>query len=528
MSDVEYMFNVIGRPEMMDGFNSALERVGNLKGFDRTKPVGLMTFLKTGLPPEPVNIGYFPVESIDDVLKTLELGPVATRKVTDTENRYELIAPDRTWQIRLQDGFAFAGTEAEMLDRPFPNPDRYSRVMSSRYDLSVTADISSIPDGIRSVFLNYLKLQVSTELQQRDDEADGAYKIRKANGEWLMDLFESMVTYGDKLSIGANASEEDRLMAFEVMIEAKENSVLAQYLKSVNRKRSYFAQVVEDNSPMSLSVSWTLDKNDQKIMRQTLEGIELEIIADEDTPSGILIAAPRLLDSLRETVDAGHLDMFMQFFGQPGEKFNMIGGVKLVASESAGVALTEILRAAQDSSEVSNVEINAETHKGTAFHRIKFSKNDAEGRRIFGEEPAMYVGTTSRVLWIGFGGTPMNLLRQTMDLIEERADAQRSDDRPSPVRFVINAGQWTALRGDEERGRRGRIAQEAFSQGDDRLEIDFRPTETGARVRFLFDEGFIRFMGLQVADGIERGRQRREEARNRRGARGGRDRGRDE
>ena len=43
----------------------------------------------------------------------------------------------------------------------------------------------------------------------------------------------------------------------------------------------------------------------------------------------------------------------------------------------------------------------------------------------------------------------------------------------------------------------------AFSGNDDKLRIDFKPTDQGARIRLQFDESFLRLMGLGVSRGID-------------------------
>ena len=63
----------------------------DLKGLDRTKPVGVMMFLEPGLPPRPMPVLYMPASSADEFIKTAALGKMNFEKVS--ENRYDVTMP---------------------------------------------------------------------------------------------------------------------------------------------------------------------------------------------------------------------------------------------------------------------------------------------------------------------------------------------------------------------------------------------------------------------------------------------------
>ena len=48
----------------------------------------------------------------------------------------------------------------------------------------------------------------------------------------------------------------------------------------------------------------------------------------------------------------------------------------------------------------------------------------------------------------------------------------------------------------------GRIARETLKEGDDRIEIDTRLTETGARSRIRLEQGFVKIFGRLVANAL--------------------------
>src|SRR5688572_9017627 len=60
LSDVTWTFEAAKRPDMLDLVDGFLERIGDLKGVERTKPLGVMLFLPQTLPPQPIPVGFFP------------------------------------------------------------------------------------------------------------------------------------------------------------------------------------------------------------------------------------------------------------------------------------------------------------------------------------------------------------------------------------------------------------------------------------------------------------------------------------
>jgi hypothetical protein len=62
--------------------------------------------------------------------------------------------------------------------------------------------------------------------------------------------------------------------------------------------------------------------------------------------------------------------------------------------------------------------------------------------------------------------------------------------------------QWMAIFENPERERRGfgKKMAETFEAGDDKIIADMTPRENGIRYRIRFEEGFVKLVGLALAD----------------------------
>ena len=277
--------------------------------------------------PRPVPIGYVPVENIDDLLKTIALGPVRMKKVDGKDDRYELIGPNRSIQVRLLDGYAFIGTDTDLLDGELPDPLKQTKTLAGRYDIAVAINLKSVPEGMKTVFLDFLRASAEAELQQRDDEPVGQYRLRRANGLSTLELVDLLLTQGENLTLGWNASAKDKTALVELSINATKDSKFAKYLKEIGSKRSAFASLLDRKIPLTASLSWMMDAREKKVLKELLQVAELGLSKGlnsgnaENPDAAKDERAARVFKPLLATAEGGHVDVFVQFVRQPGGKF---------------------------------------------------------------------------------------------------------------------------------------------------------------------------------------------------------------
>ncbi|MFN9718426.1 MAG: hypothetical protein ACK58L_07025, partial [Planctomycetota bacterium] len=78
----------------------------------------------------------------------------------------------------------------------------------------------------------------------------------------------------------------------------------------------------------------------------------------------------------------------------------------------------------------------------------------------------------------------------------EKPVAEKSQPAVDPGR----AARREAFRRRQERG--GKIMKDTLAEGDDRIEIDSRLTDTGMRSRVRLEEGFVKIFGRLIADRV--------------------------
>ncbi|MCA9080243.1 MAG: hypothetical protein KDA58_06765 [Planctomycetaceae bacterium] len=507
LKDIAWMFDEADRPDMVDFLNGILaDRAGDLKGLDRTKPAGVMVFLEAAFPPRPVPVAYLPVANIDDFVKTMDLGPLKLKKVEGSEDRYEMTGRRRSQHALYRDGYLYLSRNEDMAMREdLPVPADFAPPVTSKYDLAVTIDLTSVPDLLRDAFLGFLRTQAEAELQRRDDEPEGAYLARRANGINGLEMIELLLKEGDKLTIGLDASQDQRRVTVDFSLDVKPGGELAENSKAFASRPTAFGALLEDESqPLTMAASFTLNKREKKVYGEYVRSFETglksrftELDGGElTTASSNLIS--RVVDPLRSTVEEGHLDFCLQFRAVEPQKFAIVGGVRIVGGDTLATGLEQLIaRAGELDENLEEFEVNAASVQGVSLHRLR-GPDRSNGKSPLGADPSLYLGASGRTLWFGVGdGSALTELEFAIGRQAEGV-APGSGNSQAPFKAVVHPSRWLKLP-DENPDEGREIAEDAFDLQDDAARLEVRPTASGIRVRAQFEKSFVRFIGNLLA-----------------------------
>ena len=511
LTDVQYVFDLVERPELMDLVTDLLGNIKNLEGMDRTKPFGAMFFLDSGLPPTPFPVMYLPVEDEQKLLNTLTFRDNRWKQSGADQTRYDQISRPNL-HLKFVDGYAFICRQSDwILDEPLPEPVAYNETLTSRYDVAAAARIGSIPQGIRQVFVGFFRASSEAELQQRDNESDVAYRMRRANGLQVLEFIEQLLLEGDQLTLGLDASSDARSAVVEFSMDAQPDSDFAKYLTDVSGTASMFHALADDTQPLTIAATMKLNERDQKAYREFVDIARDELTREisENEPDLPVGAVERMFDAVDATLLDGQIDVTLQFVAPEPDRFVILAVAKLVGARTAESGFTELMTALKARPDTDGtIDLNVASHAGVTFHRLAGDNASNNDVRLFGGPPTVYVGASDLAVWLAIGQDQMTELKRAIDLVRESAARAAPRVSGSPWRVTIRLNRWMQLEAND-RGGRGpsvprQIAEEAFAHGDDdALRLDVRPTEHGARIRVQFDEGFLRFIGLVVGRQVD-------------------------
>lgn len=495
-------FEAAGRPELAETLGTGLARVNDLKGMARNQPMGVMVYLN-GL--SPTTVAFVPTKNIDDLLKTVELAPVSTKKLG--ENQYEIVGPNRTLYLKVQGDYSFVATDSTSLESELPDPLQSTRKLTASYDIAASINLRGLDPATRQLAFNILKAQAENGLQRRDNEPEIAFEMRQADGERTLAAIEILLNQGEEILLGWTVSPTERVAALEAIVTATPGSEYAAYFGEMKGTTSRFSNLLNTENPVALSMSWKLDKPSRKSMRRTLAAVQKELLGQlakedsntesEDHPIRQLI---RVLDS---TAVAGHLDMVAQMVGKPTGPFSFVGGVKLEDTGVMADAMEDLLGRLKGRPQIENVRLNYSTHNGVNIHRLDPQQPSSGENRLFGGPVSVFLAVDQSVMWFAVGADEASTeLKRAMDKVAAPVETKGT---AVPMQMVWNVSQFLELfdPGNTGTGMRG-LARSAFKDGGDALRAEVLPVTDGMRFRLQFDEAFLKFAGSALARQIER------------------------
>jgi len=534
LQDIDLIFQLADRPEIAEIASASLANVNDLEGVDQNKNLGAELYLKTGILPQPVFISYIPISKIRSFIETLEAvipGDEETiKKDTKRDDIYTIQGRRGESIIRIQDAYAhmlFRGGETDetlemITSRDFDNPVQQFQNLTSNYDLAVKADLSSVPELMRTTFLGFFRTAIETQLQQRDTESKAAYELRRISGKQNLENIEYLLNEAQEMVIGARIEQEQKRGIIDLQIKARPNSDLARDIKNIPGKASYFNVITSRNNlPVAVSASMNIARRDRKTYLAYLSYFEKQISEKLLTEEKLLQntnSVQQFFGPIKSMVEKGHLDVFAQLVATPSRKFALIGGIKVNPSADLPAALLDLInRVDQLPGNKAKIFTNAETVQGIALHQLQpdIKSADDQQRRFLGGVPSLYVGADPQVIWFAMGtDIAVSALNEAIERINTASPEERKEQRTAPFQVEFHFKPWLNLFSEEEIDQSGimKILASTFQADNDLVLVTTQPTETGVRTRFQVDEGYLKLLGISISkqfDGAQERKARR-------------------
>ena len=545
---------VAGYPDTADDIISSIDNATDtLAGVDQSQPGGIAVYLNSIFPPSFEFVAFVPLTDREAFMRTLELGPVVSNPVIGEPDRYELLGPTQTIQVRVENGYAFIQLPIMEPDEEFERqlfvPESSLKGKSDRFDISIILDVESVPRATRSLLLSFLTSTISTQMQQRDEEADGVYEMRRAWMQADIDGFKLLMDECQQITVGLTVDEEQHMAIVDLLADVRKGSDLINEIFNSARKPSYFTPVLNDNAAVSLSLSQIIPNRDRERYAGVLEGFKKELTRqvllknlgpEFDERSPVLAG----LTVLQETFMEGHLDVFGQCYNDSQGNLVLVGAIRVLHGDTIAAGLADILNRLQGTDGLESLEIGCGEHAGIRFHRIGFDAGGPGLSAILGQNSGVVFGSGPRSMWFGVGGDKtIDVVSSVMDQLQAAYEKPSQSVNSPLARIVINVNQLIQLaeitnvrargaeagentpqfktdestNGDHSNGRPDRTPtaenpdipskkqqagpsswRKTFSEGGDQIRADVQPTRTGARMRIVFGEAFLKGIGRAI------------------------------
>ena len=524
------MFESAERKEMTDLVDQwMVDTLKETKGFDRTRPFGSMMYLNSESFIRPIGVTYLPVTNLDDALQTLAYGNGTITPVEGKTNRHEIRFTEnfklRTFYRGHYLFFITPDAGETSLDFNFPDPEKLTTRLSAQYDVAASCLIKSIPIGLKTVALEAVKNQMIADLQQRDDEPESVYRLRRASGEGWVDLLDKVVNQGEEFTIGGRLDPETKTGRIDLEIAGTSDSKLAKFFQNMAGKKTYFGNLLTNPSTFTMSASWQLEEKQRKLLVTYFEAAQRDLAktTDRDAETDLGKIVDPIFKTLMTSADVGHLDGFAQLNGAEQGNFVLLAGVKLSTSRNLPSQISELLSYLKDNPKgselLTKLDLDVDSIDSFPVHRLPINPPDAPGQRMFGESAQLYLFANTQAIWVAFGGNPaLDSLKESVASVALPQAPQQNRNRV-PFQFITHAKNWLSVADTENENtvKFNERAQASFESDNDAMTIEVRPTDRGLRLRTEFEPGFLSLLGRGIASGIDTGAFQRPQGRQGRG-----------
>ena len=246
--------------------------------------------------------------------------------------------------FRFHDGFMYESQSQSLWGISLPSGDSLRQLDHSEVNGEVTFYPDRIPMGLRHLGWSALSTAAGAELQQRDEEAELAYSLRRSFGDAGLSLIQSIIFDTEQISAWMKFADDDNPIRGQFRISSRQNSDLGKTLREVASADRRFAPILNDNAAGTFHTAIRLPE----VWRKTLDAL-WTVLAPEFDPA---VQAPQLQSasksigqSLRSLSQHGNIELCAKI-GWTQESGGVIyGGVQLDDNPELLTSMLAILTA---------------------------------------------------------------------------------------------------------------------------------------------------------------------------------------
>lgn len=497
----EDVLTVAGATRPASRLEDLLRFVGGFQGFDRDRPLGVLVFLppefKTDQELEPDFIGFLPIDSMQELQRSLAAFQRITLTPRGDAGMWELNAGMTRIPVRLEGGYAFVALREELLADPLPDVAELTSTHAG-YDIAASLLRDGVSDKLRErAIADVLRnLRRDAERDRPSDPDERAMHDRVVMAlEWLL---ERSLRDVEHARVGLRFLPDDRRIDYDVTAAVEAETPLFEAMSQMPAGDSLFRQLPDREAPLAVSAAGRLSGETHEFVIDTVALLrrDVERRMDEDGTANGPAAAPirQMLDALTATVAAGQIDGCLVFDGDQPGAMSMLAAVRLEQAGLTAKAIEDFLLLVAETPAVADLELNVVEAEGVKLHRLTLQELRKQDEWLYGPDVGLYVGAGRDALWLALGGFERE---EQIKALLERSRVVADSEAPSLVKLNIRMKPWVNL--DDERSDNSprwlKLAQAAFADGGDWLRIDLAVVGNELRLQGTIEEGYIRFAG---------------------------------
>jgi hypothetical protein len=390
LDDFAFLAKAAGKEEEAKQFQKMiLAQAGDkgLKGFDRTRPLGLYaTIGKTG--PDSTAVALLPVADEDSVLGLLENLNLKAEKGDDGVYTVKSEMNPVPVYFRFANRYAYVtALHKDALDKDKLAAPGDVLPAGATALLSLTAHIDRVPEPLKKQFLDRLQEKVDEGKKERDPaETDAQHAAKEEGADETAEFITAVVKEGRSVEARLEVDRKAGELVAELSLDALPATGLAGMIQQMASVKSLFAGLAGKDTAFNLQAHLAVPQRGLKVYEAAVEE-SLRKELEKETDKAKREQGEKFFKVLLPTFKAGEVDFGAVIRGPAADKsYTLVGGLKVKDGEAIDKAVRE-LNAELPEEKRKDVHFDAAKAGAVAIHRLELpEKAEEKGKSPFGRE----------------------------------------------------------------------------------------------------------------------------------------------
>ena len=434
--------------------------------------------------------------------------------------------------FRYHDTILYEAEFEDLFTMELPTAEGIRSAIDGSTDVGFKAYLDRIPLGMRQLGWSMLSSAAGSQLQQRDDESDTAYNMRRSSGDLVLALIQSVMFDVDSADGWARfANSEDGSLRGQLRVRARNNSQLGgRLLEAAGSSR--FAPILSDDAAATFHLCVKLPEDAPNALLATAKWFT-ETMGKEFSADPQMVAAGEMMAGVLTGIsEHRNLELLMKAGWTKASDGVLYGGLQLNENPELLKNVHYVLLHLPNANEAIEKMMTLEDRQGLQVIVFRFPDDVVEGMRqaIGANITHLYLAHQNSCLWYAAGTeNAVEIIRQSVErctqntraartpLISGQLDLERwlgyPQDDPAKITSMIswldeNAG-WFPLTpmmmliGGERRKPSSLMHRVFELGGDQKANFSLEADESGLLLQVSLGEAIANYMVAGMIDAQE-------------------------
>ncbi len=202
--------------------------------------------------------------------------------IEENGKKFQEYSSTTTSYFRYHDGFLFESQTNALHEMNLPSGDSLRQMDHADVGGEIVFHPDRIPMGLRMLGWNALSTAAGAELQQRDEEPEHDYAVRRSAGDAGLALIRSAMFDTEKVSTWIKVPFDENPVQGEFRISSRKNSDLGRTLRELSSAERRFAPILNDDAAATIHLAAHLPEEWRKVVSAYFSNVTEEVTNSPD------------------------------------------------------------------------------------------------------------------------------------------------------------------------------------------------------------------------------------------------------